>query len=79
MAGRFFQYLSDEEKIKETLKEIAGILSGIPLLFTVRTKEEGGQAEITPEEYRKVNLAAAESGLATWWTWKSFPRRIPWN
>ncbi len=60
----FFQYLSDEEKIKETLKEIAGILSGIPLLFTVRTKEEGGQAEITPEEYRKVNLAAAESGLA---------------
>lgn len=60
----FFQYLSDEEKIRETLKEIAGILSGIPLLFTVRTEKEGGKAGISPDEYEGINLAVAKSGYA---------------
>ena len=43
---------------------IAGILSGIPLLFTVRTEKEGGKAGISPEEYESINLAAARSGFA---------------
>lgn len=60
----FFESLRDKEKVIETLKGIAGILSGIPLLFTIRTEAEGGQANITPEEYAGLNLAAAQSGYA---------------
>lgn len=34
------------------------------LLFTFRTKEEGGERSISPDEYRRLNEAAAASGLA---------------
>ncbi len=32
-----------------------------PLMFTFRTKEEGGERGITPEDYRALNLKAAEA------------------
>lgn len=58
----YFEALSDGEEVNAVLKEISGILADIPLLFTVRTKAEGGKAEFTDEEYAHLNMAAAESG-----------------
>lgn len=60
----FFEALMDEEKLTEVLKGIAGILAGVPLLFTIRTRAEGGAAEISQEDYQSVNLSAAKSGCA---------------
>ena len=46
----FYEDLSDTDRLVKTMGGIAGILSGIPLLFTVRTEKEGGKAGISPEE-----------------------------
>lgn len=35
-----------------------------PLLFTFRTKEEGGECSITPEAYKELNLFVASTGMA---------------
>lgn len=43
---------------------LRGILGEIPILFTIRTKEEGGQADISTEEYLEINRSVIESGLA---------------
>lgn len=37
-------------------------LPGKPFLFTVRTKAEGGQAELSPEEYERLVLSLLDSG-----------------
>lgn len=58
----FFENLLDEEDLMKTLRVLSDILRGIPLLFTVRTQEEGGQIHISPESYGKLNQAAAGSG-----------------
>lgn len=39
-------------------------LGGRPILFTFRTRGEGGEREIPMEEYEELNVRAAESGLA---------------
>ncbi|MDO4647681.1 MAG: type I 3-dehydroquinate dehydratase, partial [Eubacteriales bacterium] len=36
----------------------------VPLLFTIRTKKEGGALEISSESYEDMNLIAAETGKA---------------
>lgn len=48
----------------DTLKELRRVLGEIPLLFTIRTLEEGGQADISTEEYETLNMAILKSGLA---------------
>ena len=48
----------------EVLYALREILGDIPLLFTIRTADEGGQADIPTEEYEAINLAVIESGLA---------------
>ncbi len=35
-----------------------------PLLFTIRTSNEGGQVEIAPEDYFFINRMVADSGMA---------------
>ncbi|MDO4337748.1 MAG: type I 3-dehydroquinate dehydratase [Eubacteriales bacterium] len=60
----FYEDLPQTEKTLETLNELSAILDRIPLLFTIRTKEEGGNVQITPEAYGNLNLAAASSGKA---------------
>ena len=56
----------EEEKasLLDTLASLREAVPGIPLLFTFRTKEEGGRTAISYEEYRELNLCVAESGLA---------------
>lgn len=60
----FFEELEKEEEMIKALKEIKGILGEIPLIFTIRTRSEGGQAELSKEEYEKYLFKAAESGWA---------------
>lgn len=60
----FYEDLLQEEKTAETLKKLSDVLGEIPLLFTIRTKEEGGNGELSEEAYIRLNMAAAQSGYA---------------
>ena len=60
----FYEELSNEERFLDMLREIRCELGEIPLIFTIRTVSEGGNAEISEKEYEEYILAAAESGNA---------------
>lgn len=60
----FYEDLTDEEKVSEAIQGIVEALAGIPLLFTVRTSAEGGNVEISREDYAKVLLSTAKTGRA---------------
>ena len=59
----FFEELEKEEELIKALKGIKGILGEIPLIFTIRTRSEGGQASFKGK-YEKCLFKAAESGWA---------------
>lgn len=59
----FFEYVTDLEKVKQALKEIAEVLSNKPIIFTFRSKREGGQKEVSSEFYVELNKTAAETKL----------------
>lgn len=59
-----FERAGDLAAVTEALGEIAAALSGVPLVFTFRSAREGGEQEISAEEYRALNEMAAASGLA---------------
>lgn len=50
----FFDEVNDHEAVKDVLKTISGILGQIPIIFTFRSSEEGGDKPINLEDY--VNL-----------------------
>lgn len=54
-----FRDLDNVEKIAEVLISLQEILGDIPILFTVRTKREGGKSHLSAEKYRSVILYAA--------------------
>ena len=56
----FYEDLFDISEMLETLKQLKKILDDIPLLFTIRTKAEGGNAGISMKDYVDINLAAAK-------------------
>lgn len=60
----WFQNLQKEEQMFDTARSLRGILGEIPMLFTVRTKKEGGELELSYEAYEEILLRAARSGLA---------------
>ena len=55
----FYRDVTDYEKAAGVLSTLSKILGKIPLLFTFRTEREGGNREISMEEYKKLNLWAA--------------------
>ena len=57
-----YENVEDFAKVTELLKKISE-KSEKPLLFTFRTKKEGGVHEMAEEKYFALNLAAIESGL----------------
>lgn len=59
----FFQNINQWEDIKDILIELKKILKHIPILFTIRTLEEGGNLKISLEEYLDLNIMVIESGL----------------
>lgn len=54
----------NSETIWEMLRTISDKLGEIPLLFTFRTRQEGGEQEILYEDYVKLLEKAAKTGLA---------------
>ena len=60
----FYTGFQDEQKRAEALAVLREILGDIPILFTIRTKEEGGQAELLTAEYMAINRSVITSGLA---------------
>lgn len=60
----FYEDIMDTEKTKELLADMDGALGSLPLLFTFRSAAEGGECDITPEEYALLNLQVAEQKIA---------------
>lgn len=58
----FYENLSDTEKTGKVINRLCDILGQIPLLFTIRTKAEGGNRQVSTEDYVNYNLAAAKTG-----------------
>jgi 3-dehydroquinate dehydratase I len=59
----WFEDVEDIEKVKDVLKDLVPALNNTPLLFTFRTSKEGGEREINPNEYAKLNKAVAATRL----------------
>lgn len=60
----FYEDVYDIEKVLETLKELRTTLGEKVILFTFRTKKEGGEKEIEMPYYLELNTEVAKSGLA---------------
>lgn len=60
----FFDEVFNTASVLDTLKALRNTIPNIPILFTFRTKKEGGEKEITMEAYTALNKAVAESGDA---------------
>lgn len=59
----FFEYVSEWVKIEEVLQSLRDVLVDMPLLFTIRTFKEGGNVDISLEDYFSINCAAIKSKL----------------
>lgn len=60
----FFEGLKSPEKNMEMLRELFDTVGQIPLIFTIRTHEEGGNCQINTKDYVNLCLGAARSGMA---------------
>lgn len=58
----FFEDVFDIPKTVDAARRLRTALGEIPILFTFRTKKEGGEKEIGAAEYTALNKALAESG-----------------
>lgn len=58
----WYEDVFDTEKLVETAKALREILGEIPVLLTFRTSREGGEKEISDEQYVELNRRAAGSG-----------------
>lgn len=59
----YYEDITNPEKVKEVLTELNHTLDTTPLLFTFRTKAEGGELDLSKEEYLQINLNAIQIGL----------------
>lgn len=60
----FYTDVKDSEKVADTLGGLKKRLKGKSLLFTLRTRGEGGNLELSPEACYRLNREAAGSGYA---------------
>lgn len=60
-------------RVVDTARELNEALGEIPILFTFRTKREGGEKEIGMEDYTALNRAVASRAMWTRWMWRFFP------
>lgn len=59
----WFEQVDDIEAVSEVLCELRSILEERPLLFTIRTKNEGGECEISFQRYKELLLQVAQTKL----------------
>ena len=57
----WFEDVFDVDKTREVLKTLRKILGDIPVLFTIRTIDEGGEIKIDAETYLELNKKAIDS------------------
>ena len=57
----WFESVFDLDEVIEVAAQLREVLGGLPLLFTFRTKAEGGEKDIKSEKYRELLLAVAAS------------------
>ena len=60
----WYEEVFEANVVLDVLQELRRILGEFPLLFTFRTKKEGGEKEIGEKNYRILNQLIVESGLA---------------
>ncbi|MEE4452972.1 type I 3-dehydroquinate dehydratase [Novosphingobium resinovorum] len=60
----FLDRALDPQAVAATIRPVAEAIKGKPLVVTFRTKAEGGQKAITPEEYAAVYRAVLDGGAA---------------
>ena len=60
----WFEEALSEDKVVAVLQELRAALDDIPILFTFRTKNEGGEKIITEESYVSLLMRVAKSKLA---------------
>ena len=58
----WYEDVFEMDTLMQTLSQVREALGDMPLLFTFRTKKEGGEKEISPEQYAQLNKAVAENG-----------------
>lgn len=58
----YFDEVFDSGRLLYTLSGLRSVLEDIPLLFTFRTRAEGGEKDISPQDYLALNTAVAQSG-----------------
>ena len=75
----FYEDLFNTPALLETLKALRSALSSKPLLFTIRTKPEGGEVAPKFEDYAATNLAVAKSGDADLVDVEMFWSCTDWN
>ncbi|SCZ79318.1 type I 3-dehydroquinate dehydratase [Acidaminobacter hydrogenoformans] len=59
----FYEDVFDSVKLLNTLAQLRDTLKEMPILFTFRTKSEGGEKEIRINEYVNLNNEIAKTGL----------------
>lgn len=58
----YFEEMDNCDAVKEMLHELRVLLGKLPILFTCRTKEEGGEKEISGEDYLALYKKVIETG-----------------
>lgn len=58
----FYDEALNVSAVLDTLKRLRAALGETPILFTFRTKEQGGEKEIDMDTYTALNIAVAQSG-----------------
>lgn len=57
----FYEHVTDINEVKEVLSQIRSILKDTPILFTFRSKKEGGEKEISLKYYLELNCEIANT------------------
>lgn len=60
----YYEDVLKGESALQILESLSGIFWGIPVIFTFRSVEEGGNKEISVWEYQKLNIAVAQQAKA---------------
>ena len=59
----FYESVFEIQKVMGLLKELREVLGEVPILFTFRTKHEGGEKELNSKAYAMLYKMVIESGL----------------
>ncbi|WP_080876366.1 type I 3-dehydroquinate dehydratase [Oceanobacillus timonensis] len=58
-----FEEVENHTAVEQVLKDLTAVLKGIPLIFTFRSHQEGGEKELSTADYVALNQFVIETGL----------------